>query len=228
MPKIQFDVITIFPHILDSYLNESIIKRAQKSGLVKIKTHDLRAVTRDRHHGVDDAPYGGGPGMIYKIEPLYKTLKKIRRKKKSKIVLLSPQGQQFNHKKAQQYQQLPQLILIAGRYEGFDERIKYFIDEELSIGPYVLSGGELPAMVIIEAVTRLIPGVLGDDQSVQSDTFSHGKDYVEYPQYTRPEEFGGLKVPKVLLSGDHQKIDQWRKKQAKRRLSGERKDEYHR
>ena len=217
MSKIQFDIITIFPHILDSYLDESIIKRAQKSGLVKIRMHDLRKATSDRHRTVDDKPYGGGPGMIYKIEPLYKTLKKIRKKKKSKVVLLSPQGTQFSHKKAQEYKDLSQVILIAGRYEGFDERIKRYIDQEVSIGPYVLSGGELAAMVVVEAVTRLIPFVLGDTESVQSDTFSYDKDYVEYPQYTRPEKFQGQEVPKVLLSGDHQKIEEWRKKQARRR-----------
>lgn len=155
--------------------------------------------------------------MIYKIEPIYQTLKKLKKKKNSKIILLSPQGRQFTQAVARNYSCLSQIILVSGRYEGFDERVKKYIDEEVSIGPYVLSGGELPSMTIIEAVTRLIPGVLGDDLSAQSDTFSGGKDYVEYPQYTRPEEFKGFSVPKVLLSGNHQKIEEWRKKQAKRR-----------
>ena len=212
----KFDIITIFPHILDSYINESILKRAQKAGHIKINTHNLRDFTTDKHKSVDDTPYGGGPGMILMIEPIYQMLKSIKRKKKSKIILLDPAGQQFNQKKAQEYSKLDQLIFICGRYEGVDARVDKFIDEKISIGPYVLSGGELGAAVITEAVARLLPGVLGSSQSLQYETFSGKKsDVIEHPQYTRPEKFKSQKVPDVLLSGNHAEIEKWRKEKKK-------------
>ena len=152
----NFEIITIFPHIFDSYLNESILKRAQQKKLIKIKVHNLRDATQDRHKTVDDKPYGGGPGMILMIEPIYKTLKKIKRTKKSKVILLDPAGEQFNQPTAHRLSKLDQLIFICGRYEGIDARVGELIDEKVSIGPYVLSGGELPSLIIIEAVTRLI------------------------------------------------------------------------
>jgi len=212
----QFDIITIFPDILDSYFNESILKRAQKAGKIKIKMHDLRKYAAGKHRSVDDKPYGGGPGMVLMIEPLYKTLKKIRKKKNSQVILLDPAGKQFNQKIAQSYSKLDQLIMICGRYEGVDARIEEYIDQKVSIGSYILSGGELGAAVILEAISRLIPGVLGKYESTEYETFS-GKDseIIEHPQYTRPEVFKGLKVPEVLLSGNHQEIAKWRKIQKK-------------
>ena len=220
--SMQFNIITIFPHILDSYINESILKRAQQKKLIKIITHNLREVTKDKHKTVDDKPYGGGPGMIMMVEPIYKTLKKIKRVKKSKVILLDPAGQQFNQTMAKKFSKLEQLIFVCGRYEGLDARVDKFIDEKISIGPYVLSGGELPALIITEAVARFLPGVLGHPQATQEET--HVVDgYIEYPQYTRPEifiyrekkQFKKLKVPKVLLSGNHQVIKEWRSKHNK-------------
>lgn len=212
----KFDILTIFPDIFDSYFNETILKRAQSKKLVSIDIHDIRKAALDKHNKVDDRPYGGGPGMILKIDPIYRTLKTIRKKKKSKVILLDPAGKQFNHSQAKKYSKLDQIVFISGRYEGVDGRIEKLIDEKVSIGPYVLSGGELPAMAIIEAVSRLIPGVLGHENSPLDDTFSKGKDYVEFPQYTRPEKFKQWSVPKILLSGDHKKIAEWREKKSKR------------
>ncbi|OGG92177.1 tRNA (guanosine(37)-N1)-methyltransferase TrmD, partial [Candidatus Kuenenbacteria bacterium RIFCSPLOWO2_12_FULL_42_13] len=168
----EFDLITIFPHVLDSYLNESILKRAQKKKLIKIKFHDPRAFAVGRHKTVDDRPFGGGPGMLMKIEPLYKTLKKIKRQKKARVILFDPAGIQFSQAKAKEFSRLNQLVMIAGRYEGVDNRIEKFIDEKISIGSYVLSGGELPAAVVIEAVSRLLPGVLGNRESLKEETYS--------------------------------------------------------
>ncbi|NMC51363.1 tRNA (guanosine(37)-N1)-methyltransferase TrmD [Candidatus Kuenenbacteria bacterium] len=219
----HFEVITIFPNILDSYFNESILKRAQKKKLITINFHDPRQFATDVHKTVDDRPFGGGPGMLMKIEPLYKTLKKIKRAKKSRVILFDPAGKKFDQAKAQEFSKLDQLIMIAGRYEGVDARVEKFIDEKISIGPYVLSGGELPAAIVVEAVSRLLPGVLGDDQSSVEETFSGDGSYVEYPHYTRPEVFEymekgkkkKLAVPKVLLSGNHREIKEWREEHRK-------------
>ncbi len=212
----QYNIVTIFPKILDSYFNESILKRAQKAKLIAIKTHDLRAYTTDKHHKVDDTPYGGGPGMIFKIEPLYKCLKPIKRKKKSKVFLMDPAGQQFDQKMAANFTKLDQIILICGRYEGVDARIDKLIDGKICIGPYVLSGGELGAAIIVETVSRLLPGVLGKMESLQYETFNGEKsDVVEHPQYTKPAAFKGWKVPEILLSGNHAEIDKWRKSKKK-------------
>lgn len=224
----QFHIITIFPHIFDSYFSESILKIAQKKGLIKIKIHNLRDYTKDKHKTVDDKPYGGGPGMILKVEPIYRALRAINLKttvKNSKTVMLTPAGKTFNQKMADRLAKLDQLILLCGRYEGFDHRVEKFVDEKISIGDFVLSGGELPAMIVIEAITRLIPGVLGSELSVKDDTFSKGKDYIKYPQYTRPAIFKfkrnskveKLAVPSVLLSGDHKKIFEWRKKHIRKK-----------
>lgn len=211
---LQFDILTIFPKIFDSYLNESILKRGQKKKLLKIKIHDIRKQATDKHLTVDDKPYGGGAGMVLKIEPIYKTLKKIRRHRKSKIILLSPAGKKFNQVIAKNFSKLNQLILICGRYEGVDARVDKLVDEKISVGDYVLTGGELPAMIVIDAVSRLIPKVLGNPESLAEESFNTDK--IEYPQYTRPENFHGWCVPKVLLSGNHQKIKDWREKQAKK------------
>lgn len=236
-----FNLITIFPQIFNSYLNESILKRAQNKNLIKINPVNLRDFTTDKHHTTDDAPYGGGPGMVMKIEPLYQAILALRKKYtersrqrvepaltskqkiKHRIILLSPQGQTFNQKMAEKFSKLDVLTLICGRYEGFDARLSKFVDEEISIGDYVLSGGELPALVLVEAVSRLRPGVLGAKESIQEETFTE-KNILEYPQYTRPEVFTypdflrekkSLAVPKILLSGDHAKISAWRQKHLK-------------
>ncbi|NQU83462.1 MAG: tRNA (guanosine(37)-N1)-methyltransferase TrmD [Parcubacteria group bacterium] len=213
----KINILTIFPKILDSYINESILKRAQKKKLVSFKVHDIRSSAKDKHKTTDDKPYGGGPGMVMKVEPIYNALKKIKKDKKSRIILLSAKGKTFNQKHAKQLSKYNQLILICGRYEGVDERVaKNLADEEISIGDYILTGGELPAMIISDAVARLIPGVLGQKESLIEESFSE-EGCLEYPHYTRPEEFKKWKVPKILLSGDHKKVEEWRKKQMKKK-----------
>lgn len=217
-----FHIITIFPQIFSSYFNESILKRAQKSKKIKIKVHDLRQWTRDRHKTVDDAPYGGGAGMVMKAEPIYKALRALRKQKtktrKHEIVLLSAKGKKWNQRMAKKYSKLDEVVLICGRYEGVDERVKKFINAEISIGDYVLTGGEIGAMAIVDSVTRLLPGVLGNAESAKDESHST-PGVLEYPQYTRPEAFeaNGKKhrVPKVLLSGNHSSINRWRKQHKK-------------
>jgi tRNA (guanine37-N1)-methyltransferase len=225
----RFDIITIFPNLFDSFLQESLIAKGLEEGVIDIATHDLRKWTTDKHQKVDDSPYGGGPGMVMKVEPVYKTLLAIskRSKEKGKKILLSPTGGQFDQKKAKGYSKLDQLIIIAGRYEGYDARVENFVDEKVSVGPYILSGGEIPAMVIIEAVSRLIPGFLGNPDSINKLSFDNPPTgeavgqlsdvSSEYPVYTKPEKFTtgdgqDLSVPEVLLSGDHKKIEEWRRK----------------
>ena len=228
-----FHIITIFPRIFDSYFNESIIKRALKRNLIKIKVHNLRDWTTDKHKTVDDAPFGGGAGMVVKIEPLYKALSSplIRgaRGVVSKTILLSAKGKTWNQQLAKKYSKLKNIIFICGRYEGVDERITKFIDEEISIGDYVLTGGEIGALAIIDSITRLLPGALGNADSAKNESHS-APGVLEHPQYTRPEIFttpfnkggkgdfkGGksYRVPKILLSGNHKKIADWRSKKSK-------------
>ncbi|MBL7196463.1 MAG: tRNA (guanosine(37)-N1)-methyltransferase TrmD [Candidatus Omnitrophica bacterium] len=212
----RIDIITIFPNIFKPILGESIIKRAQKKGLLKIAVHNLRDYTKDKHRKIDDRPFGGGPGMVFKPEPIFDAIKDIKSRikgKKTKVVLLTPQGKTLNQRLAQRISKSKNLILICGHYEGVDERVRQsLVDEEVSIGDYILTGGELPAMVLVDTIARLIPGVLGDKNSAKSESFYHG--LLEYPQYTRPADYKGKKVPKILLSGDHQKIAKWRKEQA--------------
>lgn len=211
---INFDIITIFPKIFNSYFSESLVNRAQKNKLIKIKTHNLRKYTSDKHKTVDDKPFGGGSGMVMKVEPVFKAVKKIKGKK-AKVVLFTPRGKKFNQKMAYQLSKLNQIIFICGRYEGVDERIaKKIADIELSIGDYVLMGGEIPAMAVIETVTRLIPGAIGK-KNLLKDRITKTKGFIEYEQYTRPEIFNKWKVPKVLLSGDHKKIEKWKEKHSK-------------
>ncbi|MEA3273172.1 MAG: tRNA (guanosine(37)-N1)-methyltransferase TrmD [Patescibacteria group bacterium] len=214
--SMNFDIITIFPNILDSYFKESILGMAVKTKKVRIKFHDLRKWTKDKHRTVDDTPYGGGAGMIMKIKPICRAVKAIKKKNgKTRVVLLSAKGKPFNQKKAQTYLKYDQLILICGRYEGVDQRVAdYICDEEVSIGQYVLTGGELGAAVIMDSVMRLIPGILGNQDSLIEESFTEEK-IVEYPQYTKPKLFKDWKVPSVLLSGNHQKIKQWKEKNKK-------------
>lgn len=216
----KFDIITIFSDLFDDFKSQSLIARAIKKRLISIKAHDLREWTKDKHRTVDARPYGGGAGMVLMVDPIRKAVIKVRGKKKSRVILMSAKGRQFTQKDARRLTTYDRLVFIAGRYEGVDERVaKYIADEELSVGPYVLFGGEVPAMIVMEAVSRLIPGVVQKKASIQEE--SHSKEGVlEYPHYTRPEvvEIEGKKrtVPKVLLSGDHAKIQVWREKNRKK------------
>lgn len=225
----KIDIITIFPEIFKSFLSESLLARAIKKGLISIKAHNLRDWTNDAHKTVDGRPYGGGAGMVLKPEPIYKAVRALSSKfknqngklRKDRVILLSAKGKQFTQKDARRLSKYDRLIFICGRYEGVDERVtQYIADEEISVGPYVLFGGEVPTMTIIEAVSRLIPGVIAKEESVAFESFSDKNTKTkEHPQYTRPEIFvtknKNLRVPKVLLSGDHKKIGEWRKKNMK-------------
>lgn len=220
-----FHLLTTFPDIFSSYFSESILGRAQKSGAIQIKVHNLRDFTADKHKTTDDTPYGGGAGMVMKIEPIFRALESILPKritqqgiknqgsdKKSRVILTSARGAIFNQKKAQKYTSYEDVIIICGHYEGVDQRVAdHFCDEELSIGQYVLTGGELAAMTVVDATSRLLPGVLGNAASLSEESFSKNLKQIEYPHYTRPADFQGLKVPADLLSGDHEKIENWRK-----------------
>lgn len=254
---LKFDILTIFPNLFDSPFSESILKRAQEKGLVSLKVHDIRTHTHDRHRTVDDVPYGGGPGMVMKPEPIVEAIEAVTGQfrvsgggspsaangetmarqmggsggervsppaKKTRRIYFSPQGRTLKQDHLKDYLLYDQLVLLCGRYEGMDERVvEHFIDEEVSIGDYVLTGGEFSAMVFVDAVTRLIPGVLGAEESLKDESFSSGP-LLEYPHYTRPPEFRGHKVPEILLSGDHKKIEEWRREQALLRTQKKRPD----
>lgn len=216
----RFDVITIFPHIFDSYLNESFIKKARESGKISVGIHDLRQFTDDPRKSVDDRPYGGGLGMVLKIEPIYKVVQSLKSKgknQKTKVILFTPRGKNFTQQMAYKFSKLDRLVFICGRYEGVDERVaKNIADMEVSIGDYDLMGGELPAMVVIETIARLIPGLLGKPEFLK-ERITKQKGFMEFPQYTRPEVFSpkkgvNWKVPKLFLSGHHAKINEWRQK----------------
>jgi tRNA (guanine37-N1)-methyltransferase len=218
----KIDVLTLFPAMFAGPLDESIIKRAREAGRLDLKIHNLRDYAHDRHKTVDDRPFGGGPGMLLKPEPIFEAVESLAREN-ARVILLSPAGRMFNQAIAAELAQVPELLFVSGHYEGFDDRVReQLADDELSIGDYVLTNGALPVMVIIDAVTRLLPGVLGDDESAQEESFSHG--LLEYPQYTRPAEFRGMKVPEVLLSGNHGEIAKWRAEQARLRTKERRPD----
>ena len=208
------DVLTLFPDIFTAYLNESIIKRARAKKLLDVKLYNIRDFSSDPHRTVDDSPFGGGAGMVLKPEPIFRAMDLLNEDgMQRKVILLTPQGRPFNQADAENYsKEKKRFVFICGRYEGIDERVKTLVDEEVSIGDYVLTGGELATLIIIDAVTRLIPGVLGDERSVEDESFSWG--LLDYPHYTRPREFRGLSVPHVLLSGNHREIENWRRKQA--------------
>ena len=220
----KISLLTLFPSLFKSPLNESILKRAQKEKKVTIRLINIRDFATDHYKTVDDHPYGGGTGMILKVDVLHRALQKVAKNPKlptahsklqTKIILLDPAGPQFAQKKAQELSRLDHLILICGHYEGVDARIENYIDEKLSIGPYVLTGGEIPALVVVDAVTRLIPGVLKKKDATLNESFStdeKGVEYLEYPQYTRPQVYEGKEVPEVLLSGNHKEIETWKKK----------------
>lgn len=211
----KFHIITIFPTIFESYFNESIIKRAKEKGKIEIKIHNLRDYTEDKHKTADDTPYGGGPGMVLKVEPIFKCVEKIKKDEvkkgeTTKVFLTSAKGEEFSQNSAKELTKIDNIIIICGRYEGVDERIAQNVaDKEISIGKYILTGGELPAMVIVDSVSRLLPGVLGNKESLVSE--SHNKDDLfDYPVYTKPDSFNNWDVPAVLLSGHHKEIESWR------------------
>jgi tRNA (guanine37-N1)-methyltransferase len=221
----RLDVLTLFPEMCGAVLGESIIKRAQEKGLVEIVLTNIRDYATDKHRSVDDRPFGGGPGMIMMCGPVFAAIEELRKSGEpaDEIILLTPQGRRFDQQLAKELAQKERLILIAGHYEGFDERIRNNLaTKEISIGDYVLSGGEIPAMALVDAVTRLIPGVLGDERSSEEESFSDG--LLEYPQYTRPADFRGMEVPEILLSGNHGEIKRWRQEQAQERTRQRRPD----
>ena len=205
MRTLRFDIISIFPGMFDSPFGDSIIQRAREVGLLDIHVHDLRDYSLNKHRKVDDSPFGGGVGMVMNVEPIARAITAVKKEvPETRTILLSPGGRPFDQEKAWELSSLPSLTLICGRYEGIDERIRlHYVDEEISIGDYVLTGGELPAMVLVEAISRLLPGVLGDPESVVEESFHD--DLLEYPQYTRPRDYEGLKVPEILVSGDPKK-----------------------
>ncbi len=213
---VQFDIITIFPNSVNSFLQEGIFRIAKEKGLVKARVFDLRRWSNDKHKSVDDRPYGGGPGMIMKIEPIDKAIKDLR-KKDTKVIITTPRGEKLDQKKIKKFvnkSEVGHYIIIAGHYEGVDERVyESLVDYEISIGDYILSGGELPALVFVDAYTRLIPGVLGNEESDKEESFENGM--LEYPHYTRPEVYDDMEVPDILLSGNHEEIKKWREKKAK-------------
>ena len=217
----KVDIVTAFPDMFSSLLSESILKKAQENGFLEAKVHDLRGYTTDKHRQIDDTPYGGGPGMLLKVEPLYRAIEELKGPD-SYIVLLTPQGKILKQELTQTLSKKNHLIMVCGHYEGVDERIRSFVDEEISLGDYILTGGELPAMVLLDAVTRKLDGVLGSSESLAEESFEKGM--LEYPQYTKPAEFEGLKVPEVLLSGHHQKIEEWRKEKSLHRTKERRPD----
>jgi len=223
----RIDIITLFPEICRAPLSESIMKRAQENRIVELQVHNLRDWTTDKHHVVDDAPFGGGQGMVMKPEPIFSAVEDLKRRtsnaEKSKILLMSPAGRRFDQQMARQLSQEPHLIIVSGHYEGVDHRmIEHLIDLEISIGDYVLTNGAIAAVVLVDSIVRLLPGTLGHEQSAADDSFSDG--FLEAPQYTRPADFRGWKVPEVLLSGNHAEIAKWRKEQAIKRTRENRPD----
>lgn len=219
----QFEVFTLLPEVFPSYIDTSIIKRARERGLITVRVHNIRDYTHDKHHMTDDTPYGGGGGMVMKPEPIFEAIETVLELNAGQtppepvsnipIILLTPQGRVFDQRIAQELSQYPRIALLCGRYEGIDERIReHLVTDEISIGDFVLTGGELPALILIDAIARLLPDVLGDPTGAQDD--SHAMGLLEYPHYTRPPEFRGWRAPDILLSGDHAKIEKWRREQA--------------
>jgi tRNA (guanine37-N1)-methyltransferase len=220
----RFDVFSIFPEIFPAYLNESILKRAQETGALEVHVHNIRDYTSDKHHTTDDVPYGGGGGMVMKPEPIFAAVESVLGAPPScPVILLTPQGRPFTQKVAEELADQTHLALLCGRYEGVDERVRqHLVTDEISMGDFVLTGGELPALAIIDAVTRLLPGVLGDPDAPNKD--SHASGLLEHPHYTRPPEFRGWEVPEVLRSGNHAEIEKWRREQALKRTQERRPD----
>ncbi len=217
----KIDVLTLFPEMFVGPLDFSMVKRARESGILDLRVINLRDYTHDRHKTVDDKPFGGGPGMLLKPEPIFEAVESLA-KERTRVLLVTPSGRTFNQSIARELSKQEHLLFLCGAYEGFDERVRTLAHDELSIGDFVLTNGALPAMMMIDAVTRLLPGVLGDEQSSADESFSHG--LLEYPHYTRPADFRGMKVPDVLLSGNHAEIEKWRREQALNRTKERRPD----
>ena len=223
----QFDVLTLFPEIFSGYVSQSLLSKAIESGLVQIDLHDIRDWTLDKHQRVDDRPYGGGPGMVMQVEPVVECVEAVQKTGESpgNLIMLTPTGKPLNQRLVEELVQRPRHILLCGRYEGFDQRIVDILNPmEISVGDYILNGGEVGAMVLIDSLIRLIPGVLGDEQSSQDDSFSTGNRLLEFPHYTRPREYRGHEVPEILLSGDHEAIATWRQEQSIKRTRERRED----
>jgi len=223
----QFDVLTLFPEIFSGYVSQSLLSKAIESGLVQIDLHDIRDWTLDKHQRVDDRPYGGGPGMLMQVEPVVECVEAVQKTGESpgNLIMLTPTGKPLNQRLVEELVQRPRHILLCGRYEGFDQRVVDILNPlEISIGDYILNGGEVGAMALIDSMIRLVPGVLGDEQSSQDDSFSTGNRLLEFPHYTRPRDFRGHTVPEVLLSGDHGEIAQWRQEQSLQRTRERRED----
>ena len=224
MRTLRFDIVSIFPGMFESPFGDSIIQRAREEGLLDLRVHDLRDYSLNKHRKVDDTPFGGGVGMVMNVEPIARVVAAIKKEvPETRTILLSPGGRPFDQEKAWELSRLPSLTLICGRYEGIDERVRlHFVDEGISIGDYILTGGEIPAMVLVEAISRLVPGVLGDPESTVEESFAG--DLLEYPQYTRPRDYQGFKVPEILVSGDHKKIRDWQKAEALKKTARVRPD----
>jgi tRNA (guanine37-N1)-methyltransferase len=222
----QFDVLTLFPGMFPGYLGQSLLNKAIERGLVEIHLHDFRRWSKDTHHKVDDRPFGGGPGMVIRVEPVVECVEELQKEgSPGRVVLLTPVGRRLTQTVVEELAHEKRLLLLCGRYEGFDQRVIDILQpDEISIGDYVLNGGEVAAMVVIDAVVRLTPGVLGDEESSIHDSFSSGNRLLEYPQYTRPREYRGLEVPEVLISGNHQEVDRWRSEQSYERTKRRRAD----
>lgn len=214
----RFDVLTLFPQFIRPYFEDSILKRASEEGLVELHTHNIRDYSTDKHKKVDDTPYGGGAGMLMTCQPLFDSIRAVKEQNKGPVIFMSPQGEPLTQELAEELSELPEMILLCGRYEGIDQRVRdELVDREIRIGNYVLTGGELPALVVMDSVARLIPGVLGDQDSHQDDSFSPGLErMIEHPHYTKPAEFEGLKVPDVLMSGNHGEIEKWRREHCRK------------
>ena len=224
MRTLRFDIVSIFPGMFESPFDDGIIQRAREEGLLDLRVHDLRDYSLNKHRKVDDTPFGGGVGMVMNVEPIARVVAAIKKEvPETRTILLSPGGRPFDQEKAWELSRLPSLTLICGRYEGIDERVRlHFVDEEISIGDYILTGGEIPAMVLVEAISRLVPGGLGDPESIVEESFAG--DLLEYPQYTRPRDYQGFKVPEILVSGDHKKIRDWQKAEALKKTARVRPD----
>ncbi|MCP4847802.1 MAG: tRNA (guanosine(37)-N1)-methyltransferase TrmD [Verrucomicrobiaceae bacterium] len=223
--QLEIDILTIFPEVVRGPLSESIIGRAVSGGIIELKVHDLRKWSLDRHHKVDDEPYGGGPGMVMKPEPFFSAVRELRRKE-TRVVLMTPQGRRLQQSMARDYAgNCSHLVILCGHYEGIDHRVvEALVDDEISIGDYVLTNGAVAAAVFVDSVTRLIPGVLGDERSSQEESFAHDEGILEAPCYTRPVEFEGMEVPEILLSGHHEKIAEWKRNRALERTAENRPD----
>ncbi len=218
----RIDIVTLFPRMFEGPLDESILKKAREHGFVQIEIHNVRDHAEGKHRITDDRPFGGGPGMVMKVEPMVRCIESVK-KPESRVILLTPQGKRLEQSMLQRLAKEKHLILVCGHYEGVDDRVRQMVvDEEISIGDYVLTNGAIPAMVVVDGVSRLLPGVLGHEDSAKDESFSHGQ--LEYPQFTRPEEFRGMKVPEVLLSGNHQEIAKWRQEMSEKRTQTQRPD----